>query len=142
MTENDHELSAVVGALLESYRGDARGHHIDRHYLPSRTEILECIQLMLELLYPGYFGRQGLTSEDVAYHTGVIVSTLRDKLERQIERCLAHHAEMEKLPTGDCAAHARKQTSAFLSRIAPLRKGLLDDVQAAFEGDPAATNLD
>ena len=141
-SENDPQLSSIVDALLEGYRADPRGHHIDRHYLPSRAEILEAVQLMLQLLYPGYFGRQGLTSETVAYHTGVIVSTLRDKLERQIELCLCHQAEAEKLPTCDCRAQAHKVTNAFLARLPVLRATLLDDVQAAFDGDPAATNLD
>jgi serine O-acetyltransferase len=141
-TDTAHPLSNVVDALLEGYRSDARGHHIDRHYLPSRAEILEAVQLMLQLIYPGYFGRQGLTSENVAYHTGVIVSTLRDKLERQIELCVCHQAEAEGLPTGGCAPHARKQTATFLAALPELRTRLLDDVQAAFDGDPAATNLD
>jgi serine O-acetyltransferase len=141
-SESDPQLSSIVDALLESYRSDPRGHHIDRHYLPSRTEILESVQLMLQLLYPGYFGRQGLTSENVGYHTGVLVSTLRDKLEGQIELCLSHQAETEKLATSECPTQSRKVANAFLARLPALRQALLDDVQAAFDGDPAATNLD
>ena len=140
----DHELKGLVDALLHSYRTDPRGHHINRKYLPSRAEIIEIIHLLLQVLYPGYVGRQGLTDEEVAYHVGVLLSTLREKLARQVEQCLCHQAESEKIDGAgeSCAPHAKKIASAFLAKLPELRATLLDDVQAAFDGDPAATNLD
>lgn len=139
----DHELKDLALALLRSYRADPRGHHINRKYLPSRAEIIDVIHLLLQVLYPGYVGRQGLTDEEVEYHVGGLLSSLRDKLSRQIEQCLCHQAESENLPTdGSCAPHARKIASVFLARLPELRATLLDDVQAAYDGDPAATSLD
>ncbi|HEY2367421.1 MAG TPA: serine acetyltransferase, partial [Polyangiaceae bacterium] len=140
----DHELKGLVDALLHSYRTDARGHHINRKYLPSRTEIIDILHLLLQVLYPGYVGRQGLTDEEVSYHVGVILSTLREKLARQVEQCLCHQAESEKITGAEtsCAPHAKKVASAFLAKLPELRATLLDDVQAAFDGDPAATTID
>jgi serine O-acetyltransferase len=140
----DHELKGLVDALLRSYRADARGHHINRKYLPSRAEIIEIIQLLLQVLYPGYVGRQGLTDEEVEYHVGGLLSTLRDKLARQIEQCLCHAAEAEHQADASASSrpHARTLASGFLARLPALRATLLDDVQAAYDGDPAATSLD
>ncbi len=138
----DPELKGLVDALLHTYRHDTRGHHINRQFLPSRDEILEIVQLLLQLLYPGYFGRQGLTDENVEYHVGVVVSGLRDKLMRQVEQCLCHEARSTTEASSACAPHARELVSRFLTRLPELRTTLLDDVQAAFDGDPAATNLD
>ena len=138
------KLDDLVTALLRSYRADARGHHINRKYLPSRAEIIEILHLLFQVLYPGYVGRQGLTDEEVGYHVGNLLSTLRDKLARQIEQCLCHEAEAQNEKTSDasCAPHAKKLASMFLVKLPALRAMLLDDVQAAFDGDPAATNLD
>ena len=138
------ELDDLVTALLKSYRADARGHHINRRYLPSRAEIIEILNLLFQVLYPGYVGRQGLTDEEVGYHVGTLLSTLREKLARQIEQCLCHQAETDAI-AGDessCAPHAKKVAGLFLAKLPELRATLLDDVQAAFDGDPAATNLD
>jgi len=144
MTKNDHELDGLVQSLLASYRADARGHHIDRRYLPSRAEIVEILHLLFQVLYPGYVGRQGLTDEDVGYHVGVLLSTLRDKLAQQIEQCLCHEAETQRETASaeSCAPHAKKIAGMFLAKLPDLRATLLDDVQAAFDGDPAATSLD
>jgi serine O-acetyltransferase len=142
MTSNDHELSALVDSLLHTYRHDTRGHHINREFLPSRDEILEIVQMLLQLLYPGYFGRQGLTDENVGYHVGVLLSSLRDKLTRQVEQCLCHQAGTDDVERTSCQPQAKEVVSAFLAKLPAIRTALLDDVQAAFDGDPAATNLD
>ncbi len=137
------ELPALVDALLASYRGDPRAHHINRRFLPSRDEIIAILELYLQLFYPGYYGRQDLTDENVGYHVGVLLTTLREKLTRQIGQCLCYAAENEgTLSEQDCAAAARQLAGRLLARLPEVRACLLDDVQAAFDGDPAATNLD
>ena len=140
-----HELSELVDAIVESYRSDPRAHHIGRRFLPSRDEIIEIAELLLQLVYPGYFGRQGLTEENIAYHVGELVSTLRDKLRRQIGLCLCYACEccgQAQKPPPEVEAEAARLTSAFLARIPEVRAVLITDVQAAYDGDPAATNLD
>ncbi len=147
-------LTHLVDAMLASYENDSRAHHIDRRYLPSREEIIALLRLLLQLFYPGYFGRQGLTHDNIRYQTGVILELVREKLERQLELSLRHGAELEvetnatqaKLLAAhdveDCATHAKLLAARFLERLPELRRALIADVQAAYEGDPAACNLD
>jgi serine O-acetyltransferase len=134
------ELDAIVGAIVASYRADARGQFVGRRFLPSREEIIACIRLFLELFFPGYVGRQDLTDENVGYHVGTLVSTLRDKLTRQIELCLCHAAECGGIVSA-CEAEARRLATRLLGRIPELRAVLISDVQAALDGDPAAGSL-
>ncbi len=134
------DLAELVQGLLESYRSDSRAHHIGKKFLPSRDEIVEIIDLFLQLFFPGYFGRQGLTEENIGYHVGQLLSTLRDKLARQIEQCLCHAAECG-LVFEPCADEAKRMAREILARVPKLRALIITDVQAAFDGDPAATNL-
>lgn len=140
-----HELSTLVDAIVESYRSDPRAHHLGRRFLPSRDEIIDISELLLQLVYPGYFGRQGLTEECITYHVGDLLSSLREKLRRQIELCLCYARECEgqsgRLPP-ELEEEAARLASSFLARIPDVRAMLITDVQAAFDGDPAATNLD
>lgn len=137
-------LQPLVEALLASYRNDGRAHHINKRYLPSRDEAIEIVQLLLQLMYPGYFGRQDLTDENVGYHAGVLLSTLREKLERQIELCLCYRDETvtDRADVTVCRSEGRDLTRSFLERLPALRALLLEDVQAAYDGDPAALNAD
>jgi serine O-acetyltransferase len=145
-TPPEATLQPLVDAMLASYRGDPRAHHINKRFLPSRDEAIEIARLLLQLFYPGYFGRQDLTDEDVGYHVGVLLSSLREKLERQIELCLCYRGEaLEDGGRPDvprCHKEGRTITQRFLDRLPGLRALLLEDVQAAYDGDPAALNLD
>lgn len=141
----DHELSSLVEDIVESYFRDPRAHHIGRRFLPSRDEIVHIVELLLQLVYPGYFGHQGLTEENVRYHVGDLVSRLREKLRQQIELCLCYARECQgksQRPPPEVEGDAIRLASVFLSRIPAVREMLITDVQAAFDGDPAATNLD
>jgi serine O-acetyltransferase len=128
--------------MLASYRRDPRAQHVNRRFLPSRDEILEIVKLLLELFYPGYYGRQDLTEENLAFHVGNLLSTLREKLQRQVETCLCFAAECDRRPAHACAEAAQRVAAVFLERLPSVRDALVLDVQAAYDGDPAATSLD
>ena len=135
-------LERLVEGMLASYRRDPRGQHVNRRFLPSRDEILEIVRVLLQLFYPGYVGRQDLTDENLALHVGTLLSTLREKLQHQVEICLSFAAETEGRSTQNCTEQAHAVTAAFLERLPMIREALILDVQAAYDGDPAASSLD
>ena len=142
---DDPELTALTAALLATYRQDPRAQHIDRRYMPSKAEILDCVQRLLELFYPGYYGRQDLTSANVEAHLRERLAALRAKLERQIELCLCYRDESapgDQPDVPQCRQHGHEVARDFLAALPMLRQKLVLDVQAAFDGDPAAGTLD
>ena len=136
-------LEQLSEELLESYLGDERARRISRHYLPSREAIAEILRRVLDLMYPGYFGRGDLTREDLGGFVAHALGELAPKIEREMEHCLCYGREREASSEfGECAPRAHDLTEVFLSRLPEIRALLVRDVQAAFDGDPAATNLD
>ena len=135
----DDEISRQ---LIESYQGDPRGQQLTRAFMPSRSEILVALDQLLPLLYPGYFGQLDLRREDLRAHVGECVTALRRTLEQQIERCLCYEDEAVDLDVPRCRAHGREVAAILLERLPTIRARLLLDVQAALDGDPAATSLD
>jgi serine O-acetyltransferase len=138
-------LGAMVNRVVESYYADARTQHIDRVYLPSRAEIIQLVKDLLELVYPGFIGRQRLTRHNVAYHVGDILPRIAEASFRQIHKCLCYMSETQSQsgdPTETCNEPSRQFTMQFLDEIPVIRDMLAGDVQAAYDGDPAAMNLD
>src|SRR5512137_2225838 len=88
------KLPSLVERIVASYKSDNRTHHIDRVYLPSRREITDVLELLLELVYPGYYGRQNLTTHNVAYHVGELLPKIGQKLFRQVYHCLCYGEEL------------------------------------------------
>jgi len=136
------DLDALVAAMLASYRGDARAQHLNRRHLPSRDEIVALVPLLLELFYPGYYGRQDLVDDNLEHHLTTLLAALRERLARQIETCLCFAREQAGDAPRDCGAAARATTGALLARLPAIRDALVLDVQAAYDGDPAAQSLD
>lgn len=142
--KTDNALDNVVAGMLASYASDPRGHHIGKKHLPSREEIFEIIELLFQVFYPGYYGRQDLTKGNLEYHVVTLLSTLREKLATQIEECLCWSSETgnDDKRLGPRCAHSRKLSSQLLERLPEIRNALLRDVQAAYDGDPAAGSID
>jgi len=138
------ELDGLAGDLLKSYLSDERARRISQRYLPSREAIVEILEAVLDLMYPGYFGRQDLSKDNLGAHIEQSVAALAPKVEQEMEHCLCYGRERESSrgDVGDCAPRAHELTQVFLGRLPEIRKLLLRDVQAAFDGDPAASSLD
>jgi serine O-acetyltransferase len=149
MQRNDlsQRLPKVVDALVASVLNEPRMKHLNRVFLPSRDEIVLCISMLREVIFPGYFGKQGLTSVNITYRLGEIVAQLSEKLYEQVRHCLRYR---EQLPGEtdtdpacvDCDEKAAAIVSAFLDLLPSVRAVLASDVQAAFDSDPAAQSTD
>ncbi len=138
-------LGELVSRIVDSYKADARTQHIGRTYLPARAEIIQFLRNSLELLYPGFIGRQHLTEHNMAFHVGDLVPRIAEAAFRQIRMCLCYVEETETPSSTEhtsCDATARQYTMGFLEEIPSVRALLAGDVQAAFDGDPAALNMD
>jgi serine O-acetyltransferase len=142
-----HRLPGVIDALVKSIFSEPKMQHLNRVYLPSRIVIVQVIERMRQIIYPGYFGQQGLTSENLAERMGHIVVELSEMLYEQVRFCMRYK---QQIPGSDgksdecdeCDREAAKIVSGFFHRLSAVREILATDVQAAFDNDPAATSTD
>ena len=139
------KLPRLVDSVVTSYREDTRTRHIGGAYFPSRLEIGELIERLLELVYPGFYGRQDLTDHNIGFHVGELLPRIGRLAYRQVFRSICYEEATEhdglRADTA-CAEKAREIIGTFLERIPDVRSMLADDVQAAVDGDPAATGSD
>ncbi len=135
------QLGPLVDRVVASYLADERTHHIDREYLPSIERAVRINELLLQITYPGGFGRRGLTSHNVRYHVGELLPQLWEHVRDEIYHCLCHEKERDGTLGGDRATvykSASDFATQFVERIPETREMLTLDVQAHYDGDPAA----
>ncbi|QDT95049.1 serine O-acetyltransferase [Gimesia aquarii] len=146
--QQKERLPEITDRIVETYHELDRIHHLGHCPLPSQDAVIEAAQELKELIFPGYRRRQNLHMGNVVYHVGNIVDSLHDILTTQIGRALRHQyvqthgADCEKLPSIDFEAEGQKKTMLFLETIPEIRRALSTDVQAALDGDPAASCAD
>jgi len=136
-------LPTLVEAMVHSYGELPLCRHIGRMHLPAPEEIAELLERLLELLYPGFFGRQDLTEHNVGYHVGELLPRIGFLAHQQIRKSLLYMAEVEgNGGAADLDRQATQVTGKFLERLPAVREQLSGDVQAAYDGDPASLNTD
>ena len=89
----NNRLPDVVDRLTESVLAEPRMQHLDRVLLPSRDVIVQSIELLRQIIFPGYFGKQRLTRENVRYRVGELLIELQDMLFDQVHCCLRYREE-------------------------------------------------
>jgi len=145
--ELNQRLPRVVQAIIGGIQAEPRMQHLNRVLLPNREAIIESIAILRQIVFPGYFGKQGLTTENLPFRVGELVIEASDLLYEQVRCCLRYR---EQLPGEDsrgqrceeCDREAAELVARFLDRIPAIREILVTDMQAAFDGDPAAQSTD
>ncbi|MBW3543927.1 MAG: serine acetyltransferase [Planctomycetes bacterium] len=142
------QLPELTDLIVESYHDIGTMNHLGHCPLPSTEAVIEIADDLKEVLFPGYRRRQNLHMGNVVYHVGDLVDGLHDKLTQQIARALSHawdqqHGlECEGKRNVDFESRGQEKAIAFLEALPNLRRLLATDVQAAYDGDPAAGSLD
>lgn len=110
--------------------------------LPSRDAVVEMVEGLRAVLFPGYFGTSELAAESLRFHVGATLDRVLRTLREQVERCLLFVSEQNPTSDSHREDQAGKIVQAFLTRLPEVRRLLATDVKAAYEGDPAATSPD
>ena len=135
-----HLLAQTVTELSEDSSLKGLFHeHQDGDPLPSGKVLHEIIELCRAILFPGLYGKSTVNHHTITYHIGVNIERLYNLLTEQIHAGLCFDAK----ETGDCACDTKREKAIdlagqFISRLPALREVLATDVEAAYNGDPAA----
>jgi serine O-acetyltransferase len=143
----NERLPAAVEKIVQSINAEPRLQHLNRVFLPSRDNIIEIIKLLRQLIFPGYFGKQGLTSENLPARATELVQQATDLLYDQVRCCLRYRESIEGTNGKDercdeCDQKAADIIALFFETLPSIRSLIAEDVQAAFDSDPAAQNTD
>jgi serine O-acetyltransferase len=137
-------LESVVDCLCSTsdHLAHTRAANGGDHLLPSRDAVVDMIEALRAVLFPGYFGTSELTAESLRFHVGATLDRVLHVLREQVARCLRFAGEGPSPDDAVFDTRALEITRTFLARLPEVRRLLATDVGAAYEGDPAATSPD
>ncbi len=132
----------IVDGLITSYHEIGGINRIDSANLPSKRTIISTCESLLQLLFPGYHDEDPIPAEELEMITGERIATLVETLEVEVAKVL----RLRDSDTEDAGPILRQQANElvcrFLADLPEIRELLQTDVEAAYEGDPAAKNFD
>ena len=139
---------SLIERLTRSILDDPRVSHVGSTHLPDRAAVGELVEVIRELVFPGFFGRRDLTRESLDAHVRDLLTRAVRLLENQIRAVLRYEREISprghdpSLDDPECAQRATDVARELVAQIPDLRAMLSLDVQAAYDGDPAARHVD
>lgn len=135
-------LPDVVEALVSTYKDDKGINHIDGLNLPKRSVIYQILDDLYKIFYPGYIGQETVHRGNQHYFVGEVLANVSEKLTEQINKALHYRCRLQNCESCGCASMAVSIVSNLMERLPFLREVLKDDIEAAYEGDPAALSLE
>ncbi len=134
------KLEELTRKLVDSYTVDQAGSQpIDLDIsLPSRTATIRILDRFMSILYPGYHSVDHLNTQNVSFHVGALLDDVSSDLSVQLYRAFEYVCRNKEDHCQECADKAEKISLEYFDRIPEVRKTLMLDVEAAFDGDPAA----
>lgn len=135
---DEERLEALVDALVRSY--DEDGERFERPRLPARESIDATLELIRRILFPGFYADEALPRTSRRFRVGTWLCRLFTEFARVVYRALQH--EQPDQPAQTLRLQARAITERFIAELPDLRRALLLDARAAFDGDPAAHSVE
>ena len=135
-------LPQIAEDIIESCSDETCYTHVDYEPIPSREGVIEILNRLREILFPGYFSRGKVDPVNLKYTVGQSASSLFDMLSEQICHSIRHDCLRYDQPCSECDEQGYQLALKFLETIPAIRKALAADVRATYHGDPAAQSYD
>ena len=157
MVENDVKtgIAATAAKLAENYTEQKIYDLSLGEKLPSRDAIIDIVEELRKITFPGFFGRENMAYSNKEYFAGHELSIIYDKLFKQIKIALRYgdnsrsvgkacgdktYGSMDDKAYAKLNEEAQEKALAFIEKIPEVQALLFKDVQAEYDGDPAANS--
>lgn len=138
----DNRIEEIVDLIINDYEDDRTVNRVDILNQPDKKAIVDVLEKLLKILYPGYYSdkvykiyslrnNMAATIEDVIFH-----------LKKQIVTVLRYNRDDQSADADQAEDKATVITYEFMKKIPTIRSILETDIDAAYEGDPAADSKD
>lgn len=138
----DRETDKILNVLLTDYRKNRDIDKMEVSHQPDQDVVKEIISELLMILYPGYYREKLYRTRNTHSKLNVLIEDVIYDLRKQIEVALLYDKDFRGAPK-----HVRKRAAQsiclkFFATIPKVREYLNTDIQATYDGDPAASSKD
>lgn len=135
----EFSLESIVNQLTRNGHEALARKKTDEQPMPSVEDLSDIVESLRSVMFPGYYGPSEVTPDSMPYYIGATLDRVERHLADQINRGYCFVCERENRDQcADCEKRSRQTARLFISRLPDIRELLLSDVEAAYDGDPAA----
>ncbi len=138
----EEKIGGIVDLLMEDY---SKGRTIDENKIfeyPEKDVVIDILEKLKVVIYPGYYRNSNYRTFTVRNNISILLEDIIYNLKKQTAIVLRYTPKFENSTAVEIAAESERVTFAFLEKIPKIREYIETDIQAFYDGDPAAYNKD
>jgi serine O-acetyltransferase len=134
-------LPKLVDEIMVNYQKFGGMDHLEGKDLPAKKVVIEVLEDLFTILFPGYLGDSEITKANIKYHLGTKLISVYTRLTGEVEKSLKYICrKISECPQDVCQKRAHVVVKELLEKLPEIRSMLSGDIEAAFSGDPAAVS--
>ena len=137
MTTYEEKIESVVDAILQDYKSDRDIDRIEHLRQPDKDVVIDIIEKLRRIVFPGYFKDKNYRTYNAKHNLSMLIEDVMYNLNSQMALVFADYGEDE----ATAEVHAQEVCLEFFRRIPAIRAMVQTDLQASYDGDPAATGM-
>lgn len=138
----NNPIPGVVSELTEGFKSGRLSSHIEPVPIPSKDAVIDLVEQVQRILFPGFFEGLILRPENLEYFLGQRLSLFYENLARQISSAIRHDCYRHNQICTRCGERSYEQAAEVVNSLPAIREQLETDIEATLIGDPAAANAD
>ncbi len=137
MTPIEQQIEKVVDLILGDYQLQRDIDRLEMKRKPDKDAIIDIIEKLRRIVFPGYFREKNYRVYNAKHNLSLLIEDVMFNLTKQIALVYQENGELEE----SAQAHAQQVCLEFFRQIPKVRALVQTDLQAAYDGDPAATGV-
>ena len=138
--EISERILQITESILEDYRNGRDIDNMDVFSQPDNEAVIDIVQKLLNILYPGYYREKNYRSYNDNSRISILIEDVVYNLTKQIAIALRFRDDYAQAPEDKIKDTAEDIAVTFISRIPKIREYSDTDMEAFYQGDPAAYN--
>jgi serine O-acetyltransferase len=136
-------LPQLVDKIMDNYVAFGGMDHLEGKDLPSKKVVIEVLEDLLTVFFPGYLGKTEITKTNIKYFLGNTLTSVQTRLTDEVEKSLKYICrKIKECPHDVCRNRAQVVVKEIIEKIPELRSTVSGDIVAAYDGDPAAVSTE
>ncbi|MCR4628851.1 serine O-acetyltransferase [[Clostridium] aminophilum] len=137
-----NKIDDIVELLLEDYSKKRDVDNMDIFSIPDKVMVVDILNKLLRLVYPGYYREHSWRSIHLERQLTVVIEDVSYNLSKQVAVALRYDPKYQDADEQVVNDEAQEIVIAFLGKLPKIREYVNTDLQATFDGDPAADSKD
>ena len=143
MSDNiQSQITNLVEKLTDDYSKGRTIDEIKMFEYPDKKIVIDILEKLKLVIYPGYYRNSNYRTYTVRNNVAILLEDIIYNLSKQISIVLKYSPQYANADSKQISETSEKITFEFLNKIPKIREYIEGDIQAAYDGDPAAYNKD